>query len=363
MAFELFQGDCRAVLREFSDRVVDAVVCDPPYELTNGSGGGFMGRKWDATGVAFDVETWKQVLRVLKPGGYLLAFGGTRTYHRMVCAIEDAGFEIRDSLHWHYGSGFPKNKASALKPSHEPIVLARKPLIGTVAENVLAHGTGALNIDACRLAPGDGGVREGEPSAERRYDEQGSTNFAAMPGPRGGAMEGRWPPNTLLTHSPDCEPVDPHGVEIDCAEDCPVAELDRQSGNRKSGAMKAGTKRANRKGDVYGVQTEVANREEIVASEGGASRFFPVFRYETKASKKDRGEGNNHATVKPTALMRWLVRLVMPPGGICLDPFMGSGTTGVACILEGFDFAGIELEEPHMEICRRRIEEAQEKSR
>ena len=363
-------GDSRGVLPAWPAGVFDSCVTDPPYEL------GFMGKAWDRSGIANDPALWREVFRVLKPGAFLIAFGGTRTYHRMVCAIEDAGFEIRDSLHWIYGSGFPKSlnvsKAiepasaasavwsgwgTALKPSHEPIVLARKPLIGTVASNVLAHGAGALNIDGCRVA----GIN---PSIARRETAVRTGHAPGRPGEQGdnitnrispetymaehpGELLGRWPPNTLFTHSDTC-------TDVECDTDCPVRELDAQSGVRKSGAMAAGTVRAVRKAVCFG-EMSASTTTTFEASEGGASRFFPVFRYEAKPSKRARGEGNTHPTVKPVPLMRWLVRLVTRRGGLVLDPFAGSGTTGVACVDEGFEFVGIEQELASVEIAKARL--------
>ena len=222
---QIFHGDCLAILPTIEAETIDAVVTDPPYGLE------FMGREWDGSdgfrrslneadtgranafgrlskhgpeyraGHLFQewCEAWaKECLRVLKPGGHILAFGGTRTYHRLACAIEDAGFEVRDQIQWIYATGFPKSRAT-LKPAHEPIVMARKPLIGTVAANTELHGTGALNIDACRVAAGvhAGKDRKGEASAERRYTAKGATNFAATPGPRGGDPQGRYPANII----------------------------------------------------------------------------------------------------------------------------------------------------------------------
>lgn len=583
MTYELFQGDCRELLRDLPDECIDAIVTDPPYEL------GFMGKRWDASGIAYNVDVWRECLRVLKPGGHLLAFGGTRTYHRMACAIEDAGFEVRDSIHWIYGSGFPKsmdvskaidkaagkereviglspyaaraNKharamspgdlprtvldtrgitapatdaakqwqgwGTALKPAfepvivaakpatmgsclsmlrarlaeehsassqnefveafasalldagrrfatrgdscaetdtwqsasaidlslntvsswqrtweeasareststtstetnqttdsaillsclskitdgstrpnapafsflvrladdlfrasalrlraiqtlaatesatgaslescqgeedrgHKPIVVARKPLDGTVSENVLAHGTGALNIDGTRvayasesdfakLAAGVQAIKARGGSMENSWK-----NSSDLSGANDASTIGRWPPNILLNHSPEC------GDE--CAEDCPVPEMDRQ-------------------GD-----------------KDGASRFFPCFKYEAKAGRKERERGceslptktgaqavdreegsdglnspragagrtaaavrNSHPTVKPVELMRWLVKLVTPPNGCVLDPFTGSGTTGMACMLEGFEFVGFEQSAEYIAIAEARI--------
>lgn len=578
MSWSVLEGDCLEHLRAMADESADSIVTDPPYDLTankrGGSGlasmnldspygrarigtgngsGGFMGQRWDGTGIAFDPATWREALRVLKPGGHLLAFGGTRTYHRMACAIEDAGFEIRDSLHWHYGTGFPKSlnvgKAldelearcechcdmrrvwddvpdmegvaqeseatdlleevqregsgpgvrdarsqgsrsldagesavvsgeddgspkpgverrgdlpsearslrqnqvrslpagvpldgegrwvrdgapagdgqmdreapgsdrggaprepqpdaeraeesrtlagqpdaqtlgawqrcdgcgrpmvpeglgTALKPAHEPIVLARKPLTGTVAENVLAHGTGGLNIDGCRVATGD------------------DLN--------GGASAGRWPPNLLLSHSPGC-------VASDCAPGCPVVELDRQSGDTGQRSDLVGDEPSSKTNGIFG---KYAGRLPAPArgDTGGASRFFPTFSWDpildvpflycAKPSRAERDAGledvapttggeatersdgsagtqsprsgagrnggskNFHPTVKPLALMEWLCRLVTPPGGLVLDPFMGSGTTGSAAVRAGFNFIGIEREPPYVQIAERRI--------
>jgi len=397
MAYTLHLGDCLDVLKTLPDASVDAVVTDPPYEL------GFMGKKWDAAGIAYSVPLWTEALRVLKPGGHLLAFGGTRTYHRMAVAIEDAGLEVRDSLHWIYGSGFPKSLnldgdhkgwGTALKPAHEPVVVARKPLVGTVAANVLAHGTGAVNIDACRVATTDNlnGGASAQKGAERhdgpenwRFKRDGGAGAFVQP-------DGRWPPNILLTHTPECESyqcIDPacpdaaqyhdHPERPDvCAEDCPVAELDRQSGASVSRQGKP--RSAKSSGEGWGMTATGAE----YADSGGASRFFPVFKYQAKASRSERERGlddrdkrqaqkwnsggiaarrsetakplaNVHPTVKPVELMRWLVRLVTPRGGVVLDPFAGSGTTGVAAMLEGFRFVGIEREPEYHAIAAARI--------
>ena len=443
----ILHGDCREQLATLPDASIDAIITDPPYEL------GFMGKKWDASGIAYDPTVWAECLRVLKPGGHLLAFGGTRTYHRMTVAIEDAGFEIRDSLHWLYGSGFPKSldvskaidKAAgakreiigerdvpvghsfagpvyggdsssvtvdvtapatdaakawdgwgtALKPAHEPIVLARKPLMGTVAANVMAYGTGALNIDATRVGS--------EPFAVNVYDGRHAFGESQVGNAYTQTMQtGRWPANLILTHSPDCQQTGTtpdtfgggrHGVsgfanghapgdntsstvEVatwDCAPGCPVAALNTQSG---------GTRRIVGAGET-----------------GGASRFFTTtewdpeydvpFLYVAKPSRRERNAGldgmpeahtdfggngrpgagfnevthgkapspaaNFHPTVKPVALMRHLVRLVTPPGGTVLDPFLGSGTTAVAATLEGFDWIGCELTDDYLPIIQARV--------
>lgn len=345
--WEIRRGDCLEVLAGLEPDSIDAIVTDPPYLL------GFMGKKWDSQA---DQAPWhqgwaKEALRILKPGGHLVAFGGTRTYHHLAYGIEAAGFEIRDCLQWLYGSGFPKSHdvskaidkaagaerevleeipdrwtqkggvlnfstdrpqrtvkvtgdpatddaqkwegwGTALKPSNEPIVLARKPFEATVAQNVLEHGTGALNIDGCRIGK------------ERRETwSAGSSNYkVSNPEPwkeSKRTVEGRWPANTIL---------DP----------------------------------------------------EAGAILGGHSRFF----YCAKASQAERNGGlssvepraNHHPTVKPVSLMRWLVRLVTPPDGLILDPFTGSGTTGIAAVLEGFRFLGIERESEYVELAKTRIE-------
>lgn len=317
MVWKIEVGEALDVLRGLPDASVDSCVTDPPYGLE------FMGKNWDRgiPGVAY----WTEVLRVLKPGGYLLSFGGTRTHHRLVCAIEDAGFEVRDTIMWLYGTGFPKSldvskaidKAAgvesdaakkwagwetALKPAHEPICVARKPLDGTVAANVLKHGTGALNIDACRV----GYQGEDDITPEVGQGTPGERNpgcGANLPGYKEnwGAWEanqkGRWPANVLL---------DEEAARL----------LDEQS--------------------------------------GGASRFF----YCAKASRRERGEGNKHPTVKPLALMEYLCRLVTPPGATILDPFAGSGTTGVAAILGGWSFIGIEKDAAYAEVARARLRAA-----
>lgn len=379
----LHLGDCREVLRELEPESIDSCVTDPPYEL------GFMGKGWDKAGVAFDPTTWAEVLRVLKPGAHLLAFGGTRTYHRMACAIEDAGFEIRDSLDWIYGTGFPKSlnvgegRGTALKPAHEPIVLARKPLIGTVAANVERFGTGAINVDGCRIATTDnlnGGAYSGDERKRDNYSGTDATADASLTRLRRGIGEytpplGRFPANVLFSHLPDC------GDE--CEPGCPVAELDRQSGDRRStltgrgdpSVAHAPISDAPNRG-MFG-RGNKASQGALYADSGGASRFF----YVAKPSRTERDAGcehipactggeatgreddsagthnlragagrtggarNSHPTVKPIDLMRYLVRLVTPPGGLVLDPFTGSGTTGCAALLEGARFVGCELDE------------------
>ena len=324
--YQLHSGDCLELLATLPDNSVDSIVTDPPYGLS------FMGKKWDYD--VPNVEIWKECLRVLKPGGHLLAFAGTRTQHRMAVRIEDAGFEIRDMIAWVYGSGFPKSHnlkdewqgwGTALKPALEPITVARKPLVGTVAENVLEHGTGAINVDGCRV--------EAEPRKICNYQSEGSQGCITHTGVAGhGGREyservetaGRWPANLIHDGS-----------------------------------------------------------DEVTDLLNDSARFF----YCAKASKKDRDEGlesfseaktndgrkvdadnayqrgatlrkNTHPTVKPTDLMRYLCRLVTPKGGIVLDPFTGSGSTGKAAMLEGFRFIGAEMNPEYFAIAKARIESA-----
>jgi len=311
----LWRGDCREAMPPMESASIDAVVTDPPYEL------GFMGRAWDASGIAYDVDVWRECLRVLKPGGYLLAFGGTRTYHRLACAIEDAGFEIRDSIDWIYGTGFPKGKA-CLKPSHEPIVVARKS----------AQRAAPLpGLDGCRVT--------GSVPVVPQSKFGGSNNNIRTAGRSGELSEahgaGRWPPNVLLSGEA-------------------AAEMDRQSGITKS----TGGSAPRASGDGYRFKAAPHANKGGLGDTGGASRFFPVFRYEAKAPASQRPrlpDGTAHPTVKPLDLMRWLVRLVTPPGGTVLDPFAGTGTTGEACVLEGFRCVLIERDPVAAELTHVRL--------
>ena len=431
----LHHGDALAVLARMPDESVDAVVTDPPYAL------GFMGKSWDtfgkdvgrgaqarvqraaevtptgqghatsagpylasgvdslrAAGLPFQqwCESWaRECLRVLKPGGHMLAFGGTRTWHRLAAGIEDAGFEIRDSLAWLYGSGFPKSldvskaidKAAgaerevvgpgqyasrgrrtdnrvygeatpseaevvtlpatpdaehwqgwgtALKPAFEPIVVARKPLAGgTVAANVLEHGTGALNIDGCRV--GEGGQLKWAKPRDMGY--HGGTDSGPVEATTNPA--GRWPTNVVL-------------------DDSQADELDEQSGDKppSSRTAKGGAceKPGHLEGHLRGVGSQIGDTWGYDDT-GGASRFFPTFRYEAKASRSERPRvnGTAHPTVKPLDLMRWLVRLVTPTSGTVLEPFTGSGTTVEACIIEGFRCVAIEREADYLPLIEQRI--------
>lgn len=369
----VIQGDCLDVMRTLGDRSVDAVVTDPPYGFS------FMGKSWDH-GVPGE-PYWSEALRVLKPGGHLVAFGGPRTYHWLACAVEAAGFEIRDSLHWVFGTGFPKGgegvtkrkgTGTALKPAHEPIVLARKPLVGTVAANVDAYGTGALGIAGCRVpgTPQRTGAKSDDASATvNTYGERqrwAARYDANLP-------PGRWPPNLLLAHLPECAD--------ECAPWCAVEEMGRQSGESRSAAPGSVIRRRDTpKSQSIGAESRPIGAVMLTHGDTGtAARFFPCFRYQAKASRSEReaglreagrstmGDGiggqpnqsipsrNLHPTVKPLALMRWLCRLVTPPGGIVLDPFNGSGSTGCAAVQEGFQYLGIERESEYCEIARARI--------
>ncbi len=411
----LWHGDALEVLAGLPDASVDAVVTDPPYNLTGSKkggtgeaslnldspagrarigtgGGGFMGQRWDdydghAGGFQGWCEAWAaECLRVLKPGGHLLAFGGSRTWHRLAGGIEDAGFEIRDSIAWLYGSGFPKSldvsKAidsaqgavrermpaqrratpsdaihasgfgadgwspqvreaataaaaawqgwgTALKPAFEPIVVARKPLAGTVAANVLAHGTGALNIDACRLG-GEQAYRDKCASVVGLDSNRNGDAYGEWSGSREDSAHdgGRWPANVVLDESQ-------------------AAALDQQSGETTS---RVGAPRGAAAGDGWGMTATGAEYSDI----GGASRFFYIAKADR--SERPRVDGVAHPTVKPLDLMRWLVRLVTPPGGTVLEPFAGSGTTVEACLLEDMRCIAIEREDDYLPLIRQRID-------
>jgi site-specific DNA-methyltransferase (adenine-specific) len=382
-----------ARLTEIQADSVDAVVTDPPYHLTTGKKGGsgaasvnldspygrarvgtgFMGMKWDGGDVAMRTETWAAALRVAKPGAHLVAFGGTRAFHRMWCAIEDAGWELRDTLMWLYGTGFPKSSnqdgdwegwGTALKPAYEPILLARKPLAGNTAENLAAHRVGALNIDASRVDVVDRAAYDANHSGDRGHagtrdhEQRGATDF--KPGGGSASDLGRWPANVLHDGSEEVVSAFPQSTTA-----APVRRRGADGDRTTFGAF-SGQAEANSRG----------------ASTGSAARFF----WCPKASRKDRNEGlegmekkplnwssgdesqgtfqsegteraveNFHPTVKPTELMRYLIRLVTPAGGIVLDPFMGSGSTGKAAAIDGYGFVGVELDEQYIEIARRRI--------
>jgi len=412
MTYQILKGNSLDLLPTLADNSIDAIVTDPPYEL------GFMGKTWDNSGIAYSLELWQQCLRVLKPGGHLLAFSGSRTYHRMVVSIEDAGFEIRDMISWISNKTFPKSlnigkaidKAAGaertriptnegiasgaknfgggnstqlrngtkqddkaitkeaknwegwgtgLKPTVEPIVMARKPVEGTVANNVLTYGTGGLNIDASRIGTESITINTFDNGAKPFGDAVGEPYTSKQ-------SQGRWPANLIL---------DEYTADL----------LDEQSGQGKSGKPGIRTAdgfNANAYGAGMGIKAGQNNGE--YGDSGGASRFF----YVAKASKRDRNEGledlqakyqprdngfsdkisdtnaprqNFHPTVKPTDLMRYLIKLITPPGGTVLDPFTGSGSTGKAAILEGFDFIGIELTEDYWPIIEGRLKHVEAK--
>jgi site-specific DNA-methyltransferase (adenine-specific) len=365
---DLRNGDCIEQMRQLPPNSVDSIVTDPPYEL------GFMGKSWDSTGIAYSVKMWDEALRVLKPGGHLLAFSGSRTYHRMAVAIEDAGFEIRDQIMWVYGSGFPKSMdvskaidkqagverervatnegiasgsanfgggsstqlrngtkqsaqaitdkakqwsgwGTALKPAHEPIVLARKPLIGTVATNVIIHGTGALNIDGSRVGSGTGETKT------VNYPDIRGNNFNNANGSVEYTVtdQGRWPANFI--HD---------GLDEDWAKFFYCAKASKKDRNEGLDEMEM----------VEGKRTH---------SGGLDTRGRPIPRNQ-----------NVHPTVKPTELMRYLVRMITPPNGTVLDPFMGSGSTGKAAVLERFSFIGIDQSADYLEIATARIKHAEQ---
>jgi DNA modification methylase len=385
----LHHGDCLQVLKTLPSDSVDAICTDPPYGLR------FMGKRWD-----YDVpkvEVWEQCLRVLKPGGHLLAFAGTRTQHRMAVRIEDAGFEIRDMIAWVYGSGMPKGEAwtqakaergdaesirmieagwkgwgrAGLKPSFEPITVARKPFPGTVVSNVLTHGTGALNIDACRVDAGEGRpLRILDAKETKNNTYAGRMDGGSLAGGSKAAGEttlGRWPANFVHDGSDEV---------LECFPDDAGAQapVHRRNGDKFRHSYGAFAGNIDEQGSTFHAD-----------GLGNAARFF----YCAKASREDRNDGcehlpprpllwssgeqnpgsfqsegtdksspNNHPTVKPTDLMRWMCRLVTPKGGIVLDPYMGSGSTGRGAVLEGFNFIGIDEDAWWVEIARLRIKRA-----
>jgi len=375
----VLHGDALDLLPEIPTGSVDAVVTDPPYGI------GFMGKAWDGPGgmlgqLATGQETraggglayggthsrgyaendpaafqawagrWAaECLRVLRPGGHLVTFGSSRTWHRLAVAVEDAGFEIRDSIAWLYGQGFPKSLdveratgseewagwGTALKPAFEPIVVARKALTGTVAANVTEHRTGALNVDGCRVPISEtdraaiDAKHAGMDVAAYVRAPGASLNLSANPIPLRQAQAhdlGRWPTNVVLAE--------------EAAE-----QLDAETGVRRAGAAPA-----RRQGIGYGGQQTGTEGERRDFEPGGASRYFPTFRWEAKAptSERPRDGDTAHPTVKPLDLMRWIVRLVTPPGGLVLDPFAGSGTTAEACVVEGFRCLTIEREAAYL---------------
>lgn len=376
--YNILHGNCIEVLKTLPENSVDSIVTDPPYGLE------FMGNDWDAPwkssevvkvtdkstngifhdkgfnhGIRFsrglvemqEFQKWstgwaKEIFRVIKPGGYILVFGGSRTYHRMACAIEEAEFEIRDQIMWVYGSGFPKSMnislsmekkgidssqwegwGTALKPAHEPIVLARKPLDGTVIDNIAAWGVGGINIDGSRVPS--------EAITINKLEEWSGFGQKIEPDYKSETnTKGRWPANFIHDGSDEVTELFP---------------------NSKGGAYPA--KRGQAVATTFASGQETEGGFRAMGDDGSASRFF----YCAKANTKDRNLGldekekNTHPTVKPTELMRYLIRLVTPPKGVVLDPFMGSGSTGKAAVLDDFSFIGIEQNADYIEIAKKRI--------
>lgn len=328
-------GNCLDELKKLDDCSVHAIVTDPPYGLS------FMGKKWDYDVPSVDI--WREALRVLKHGGHLLSFGGTRTYHRMVVNVEDAGFEIRDQIQWIYGSGFPKSLnlkdewqgwGTALKPANEPIVLARKPLEKgmTVAENVLKWGCGAINIDGSRI---DGFKAQGKQAdfKKMRKDTKGfgwHGEKSIKTDKSNNQTEGRWPANVLFDEQAAFMLDEQSGIEASRFFYC--AKVSKSE--RNAGLEEMPTKTWKDQGFRDNDSTHLSPR-------AGAGR--------TSANQ------NHHPTVKPIKLMEYLIALITPPNGVVLDPFMGSGSTGVATKNLGFNFIGIELNEEYFEIAKERI--------
>ena len=326
---KLYNEDCIVQMQKMIDEgvQVDSVVTDPPYEL------GFMGKSWDSTGIAFQKETWELAFRLLKPGGHLLAFSGSRTYHRMAVAIEDAGFEIRDQIMWLYGSGFPKTK-NHLKPAHEPIVMARKPLEGTNKQNIEKYGTGGINIDGCRIQGDDiGGERKITNRKPRDENNVWTDNNSGMKQESNHFADadpkGRYPAN--LMHD---------GLQEEWAKYfyCP-----KTSSAERNRGLEDFTAKPMAWGNQAKAELKRGNLD-FKGNQGDGSKHNKV------AMRL-----NTHPTVKPQELMKYLCRLVTPKGGVVLDPFMGSGSTGMAAKDEGFDFIGIEKEQEYFEIAEARI--------
>ena len=398
MAYEIRNGECAEVMASMDECSVDAIVTDPPYGLA------FMGAKWDSFGgstgnqtvserqaegrrnaeenkgaprygnshghalnrgenVAFQeamTPVFEEALRVAKPGAYLLAFGSPRTFHRLFCAIEDAGWVTRNCVMWIYSQGFPKGlnvgKAfessgdgdlaerwdgwnTQIKPAWEPILMAQRPLDGTVVHNVETHGVGALNVGACRVPTSGERLSYGTFHSGGENGLNGTATFKIRERryPEGYQPSGRFPANLVHDGSDEV---------LACFPDAKGQQGDLRGGIPKRTGVCYGD---------YPPTKEYMRREEADTS---AARFF----YCAKASKRDRNRGgvtNDHPTCKPNALMRWLVRLVCPKGGLVLDPFMGSGSTGVACMDEGMDFVGIDMDAHYCDIAEARIRAAE----
>jgi DNA modification methylase len=304
----LLHADSLAMLPELPADSVEAVITDPPYGIGFGGEAWDSGRLTDASGFELWNAAWaREALRVLKPGGWLAAFGTPRTFHRLTVGVEAAGFEIRDQVLWLYAQGVPKSHlrsdglAGCLKPAYEPILLARKPMDGTLETNLARYGTGGLQIDAARIPRAEGG-------------------------------RGFWPANVALTHDPRCR-------SSRCHADCPVAMVDRQA-------------RVGHEVSRLFFTSKTSRREREAGCEDLPLVEVPIYSW---PKGKARAVRNIHPTVKPLALMRWLARLVCPPGGTVLDPFTGSGSTGAGSVLEGRRFIGIENDERYVPIARARM--------
>lgn len=425
--FKLFNYDCLMVLTALPDNSLDSIITDPPYGIE------FMGKGWDKAVPPIDI--WKECLRVLKPGGYLLAFAGTRTQHRMASNIEDAGFEIRDLLAWVYGSGFPKSvnlsKAidkklggepvvvgeydrrslydgcertseadtgesqcagrgakvlitepeteeakkwvgwgSALKPAYEPITLARKPFTGTLTDNVIAFGTGGLNIDACRVPTAEKAVKDSVNIEDNRKDAV--INFGMKRTPYESNPEGRWPANFAHDGSAEVVALFPSkaGAKANVKGDEPSAagngktlnHMERVSFARELDSGSAARffycPKASKADRDWGLQRNVVSPEEMVNRKAGSAGI----QNPRAGAGRTSGAMNFHPTVKPIALMQWLVRMVTPPDGLIFDPFMGSGSTGIAAMREGFRFMGCELDADYFEIAAARLKAAEKEA-
>jgi site-specific DNA-methyltransferase (adenine-specific) len=389
MNIEALNADCRAALEIFPSNHFDSVVTDPPYALTSitkrfansprnertentenpygRTGRGFMGRHWDNGETSFSAEFWAEILRVLKPGGYVAAFGGSRTYHRLACAIEDAGFIIHPMLGWLFGQGFPKAHkvedaawagwaygAQSTKPALEPICFAQKPFSEkTGTANVLRWRTGAINIDGCRIHADDAQgrvytVTRLKPGATLNTTggnwrpEEGGVLF------HGEMKPGRWPANLCHDGSAEVLAAFPNsdGQLADVSLDAPSAKTGNVYGKMNRHGEKSADTRYHDRGSTNFAALPGMRRGDS----GSAARFF----YCAKASKQDRA-GSKHPTVKPVNLIRWLARLVTPPNGLILDPFAGSGTTGAAAHLEGFRAVLVEREAEYFADIERRL--------
>lgn len=432
---EVYKADVFDKLPEFDNNSIEAVVTDPPYNLK------FMGKSWDDKGGPKEFQEWNErwasiAYDKLKPGGYMIVFSGTKTYHRMVSGVEDAGFEIKDMIEWMYGTGFPKSYnigkniksdnwqgwGTALKPAHEPLILVQKPREGTYCNNIKKYACGGLNIDECRAKTNDS-LNGGATNSENAVVDEGDFNRPWMHNEekikehqekmkkkvKHAESLGRFPANLILSHHPDCEyqgskriesgpspdqasnakakskyrpeqgdyqaqgPLyaDEDGKETvedwDCIPSCPVRAMNEQSGELHPSGNK--NKNLTEEGDsVFGIGIHGISQTTDYKDKGGAARYFnqfhfrdeDFFKYTAKASKSERtcdgNVDNDHPTVKPLELMKWLIRLITPSEGIVVDPFCGSGTTLIAAYEQDFNFIGIDRDERAVEIAKKRLE-------